>query len=69
MYCCTGSYYNDIRRRIMRLYYNEIELTDNPCTTQERLATPTGSTSSTQFLNCGVGFLLRPTIFVLISEV
>ena len=32
---------------------------------QERLATSTGSKSSTQFPNSGVGFLLRPTIFVL----
>ena len=36
---------------------------------QERLSTPTGSTSSTQFPNGGVGFLLRPIIFVLIPEV
>ena len=28
---------------------------------QERLATSTGSTSSTQFPNSGVGFLLDPT--------
>ena len=36
---------------------------------QERLATPTGSTSSTQFPNSGVGFLLRLTILFLIPEV
>ena len=52
----------------MKLYYKEIYLSDtHPAL--ERLATPTGSTSSNQFPNSGVGFLLRPTSFVLIPEV